>query len=274
MSAKFEAYVLGNTSEEYQRLRMQALAWEEATRRAITKAKLKPGARCLDVGCGPGEVMRLLAEMSGPESHVTGVDRDETIGTEALATLKAVYGNRFAFHQMDLASDAAVPGSPYDFIFARFVVFHQTDPVALIRKLWNETKPGGALLVMDADIVAPFSTWPQWAVPVRDFIHATLSGAGLNLETGRMVPEYFEAAGVGACDGLDVSTLLFPGPEVATFMISVATSLLPAALKLGTTTPSAFEVMVAAAKAAGANEKTLMYWPLVVATWKTKSLDA
>lgn len=270
MSAKFEAYVLGNSSEEYQRLRMQALAWEEATRRAVAKAGLKPAARCLDVGCGPGEVMRLLSELAGPSAHITGVDRDGKIGAEALGMLTAVYGPDFAFHELDLASDAPIPGGPYDFVFARFVVFHQKDPVTILRKLWSAVKPGGTLLVMDADIVAPFSTWPQWAAPIRDFMHATLAGAGLQLETGRKVPEYFLAAGIGPHDGLDVSTLMFPGPEVATFMITVATSLLAAGLKLGTTTQAGFDAMVATTKTEGAKETSWMYWPLVVATWKTK----
>lgn len=270
MSEHFEAYTLGNTSEEYRRLRMQALAWEEATRRAIVKAGLGERARCLDVGCGPGEVMRLLREMTGPDSHITGVDRDGKIGREALATLKAVYGDNFAFHELDLASEAQIPGGPYDFIFARFVVFHQRDQVALLRKLWGLLKPGGTLLVMDADILAPMSVWPAWSDEIVAFIHDTFKGAGLDLSTGRRMPEWFLQAGIGPHDGLDASTILLPAPEVATFANVVATSLLPAALQMGTTTQPAFDAMVAKVKEEGAKEKAWMYWPIVIATWKTK----
>lgn len=270
MTAQFEDYVLGNTSEEYQRLRMQALAWEEATRRALGKVGLAAGARCLDVGCGPGEVMRLLREIVGSAGHVTGVDRDGKIGAEALATLSAVYGGNIAFHHLDLTSAALIPGAPYDLVFGRFVAFHQKDPVALLRRLWDVTKPGGTLLMMDADIVAPMSVWPAWSKPICEFVHNTMKAVGLDLETGRHMPEYFISAGIGVPDGFDASTLLFRGPEVAEFAITVANSLLPAAKQIGTTTDADFAAMVGRTRAGGASEQGWLYWPIAIATWKRK----
>lgn len=270
MSSRYDAYVLGNTSEEYQRLRHQALAWEEATRRALTKVGVKQGAHCLDVGCGPGEVMRLLREFTGPGGRIVGVDRDGQVGTQALAALTAVYGDGFAFHQHDLATDIPIPEAPYDTIFARFVFFHQRDQVGLLRRLWSATKPGGALLVMDADVLTPFSDWPAWSHEIRDFVQATFRGVGLDLTTGRRMPERFVESGIGPADGLDASTLLFPGPAVAAFAITAARSILPAALAIGTITQDKFDAMVRATEAGGAEEKSMMYWPIVVATWKRK----
>lgn len=49
-------YILGRTSEEYQRLRWQARLWEPITARVLDQVGIGPGMRCLDVGCGPGEV--------------------------------------------------------------------------------------------------------------------------------------------------------------------------------------------------------------------------
>jgi 2-polyprenyl-3-methyl-5-hydroxy-6-metoxy-1,4-benzoquinol methylase len=51
-----DGYVLGRTSGEYQRLRWQARLWEQVTARALDRVGIGPGMRCLDVGCGPGEV--------------------------------------------------------------------------------------------------------------------------------------------------------------------------------------------------------------------------
>lgn len=270
MTSNFDAYVLGNTTEEYKRLRMQALAWEEATKRALTKVGLQEGARCLDVGCGPGEVMRLLREWTGPGGHVTGVDKDGVIGAQALAALTAVFGSNVEFHQLDVATSTAIPNAPFDLVFGRFVLFHQQDQIALLRKLWSATKPGGTLLIMDADVVAPFSAWPRWGVQIRDFFQATLMGAGLDLETGRRMPERFIESGIGTPDGLDASTLMFRAPDVAAFSITVATSLLPAALKLGTITQEKFDRMVTATKAGAAADPSWLYWPIVVASWKRK----
>lgn len=270
MSSRFDAYVLGNTSTEYQRLRMQALAWEEATRRALAKAGVEPGANCLDVGSGPGEVMRVLRELVGPQGHVTGVDKDGVIGAQALTALTAVYGSNVAFHQVDVATDAAIPNAPFDMVFGRFVLFHQRDQIAMLRKLWDVTKPGGTLLIMDADVMAPFSAWPAWAVEIRNFFQSTLTSAGLDLETGRRMPERFVTSGIGEPDGLDASTLMFKAPQVAAFAVTVANSLLPAALQMQTITQEKFDAMVAATTAGAASDPSWLYWPLVVATWKKK----
>jgi hypothetical protein len=42
-------YVLGRTSEEYQRLRRQARLWEQITAQALDRVGISPGMRCLDV---------------------------------------------------------------------------------------------------------------------------------------------------------------------------------------------------------------------------------
>lgn len=271
MNTRFEDYVLGNSSEEYKRLRMQALAWEEATKRVLEKVGVKSGDTCLDVGSGPGEVMRLLREMAGAEGHVTGVDKDGIIGREALAALTSAYGSNLAFHEVDVASDASIPGAPFDIVFGRFVLFHQRDQDTFLRKLWSITKPGGALVIVDADIPAPFSVWPEWAVPIRDFGQQTLQAAGLDLETGRKMPERFVTTGIGEPDGLDASTLLFKAHAIADFMITVTTSLLPAALQMGLTTQSQFDEMTSEVRTAAKFGNGWHYWPLAVATWKRKA---
>ncbi len=50
---------------------------------------LKPGMSCLDVGSGPGAVMRLMADRVGPQGRVTGIEIDAKLGAQALADLRA-----------------------------------------------------------------------------------------------------------------------------------------------------------------------------------------
>lgn len=95
-------YLMGRTSAEYQRLRMQAEVWDEATKRLLLKAGLRAGMSCLDLGCGPGQVMRLMNEIVGPEGSVTGVDVDGNIGREALDMLRVTSSGQYAFHEMDV----------------------------------------------------------------------------------------------------------------------------------------------------------------------------
>ena len=61
------AYVMGRTSEEYERLRRQSELLESITGSVLDRVGLSPGMSCLDVGCGPGEVMRLMAPARGPD---------------------------------------------------------------------------------------------------------------------------------------------------------------------------------------------------------------
>ena len=49
-----DAYALGRTPQEYERLRVQSRAWEAATSRLLDQVGLAAGASCLDAGCGPG----------------------------------------------------------------------------------------------------------------------------------------------------------------------------------------------------------------------------
>lgn len=270
MSARFDEYVMGNTSAEYQRLRMQARAWEEATVRVLKKAGLTTGQSCLDAGCGPGEVMRLMREIVGPSGHVTGVDADGNVGAEALTALTSVYGQNISFHQTDLTSGNPIPNSPYDMVFARLVLFHQRDKPAFVQNLWNLTKPGGALVIMDYDIPVTTDGWGQMANPIRDFIVGTFKQAGLDPAIGRKLPEYFVTGGIGRPDGVDASTLFAPASELAAMSVSVAQSLLPVAERFGTISPESFQAMIGDFNAAAAKSTAWMYWPMMVAAWKTK----
>ena len=67
--SKGSNYVMGRTSEEYERLRRQSKILAAITRSVLDRAGLTSGMRCLDVGCGAGEVMRLMAEMVGPAAN-------------------------------------------------------------------------------------------------------------------------------------------------------------------------------------------------------------
>lgn len=69
-------YSLGHTQLEYDRLRAQARIWEHDTARLLDWIAVKPGASCLDAGCGPGETMRLMADRTGPHGRVVGIDVD------------------------------------------------------------------------------------------------------------------------------------------------------------------------------------------------------
>src|SRR5262245_42131451 len=140
-------YILGRSSEEYQRLREQARIWESATMRVLQQAGLREGMSCLDLGCGPGEVMRLMSEMVGTSGQVTGIDADGKIGRQAIEMLQATTECRVSFLEGDLEDTDDIPGQPFDLTYARLVLFHVRDPIAVLRKMNAWTQPGGLIVI-------------------------------------------------------------------------------------------------------------------------------
>ncbi len=68
---------------EAERLRRQGRLAENITRPLLEKIGIRSGMSCLDIGCGPGEAMRLIGEMVGETGTVIGVDIDGTVGRSA-----------------------------------------------------------------------------------------------------------------------------------------------------------------------------------------------
>ena len=65
MSASGE-YALRTGAVGVERMNLLAGAFAPATREVLRRAGLAPGMRAVDVGCGPGAVTALLAELVSP----------------------------------------------------------------------------------------------------------------------------------------------------------------------------------------------------------------
>ena len=164
------------------------------------------GMSCLDVGCGPGEVMRLMAERVGASGRVTGPDNDGRVGQEAVGVLRATVAGQFEFIQADAETTGEPPGGPFDLVYARLLLIHLGDPVAMLRKMYAWTRPGGVLLVQDwdcrtMDILPRLATWAEF----ERVMYGVFDKAGRDPRIGAKLPLHFAAAGLGEPDGTDVA---------------------------------------------------------------------
>src|SRR3982751_4828331 len=103
-----QEYSLQRSALEYDRLRAQARMWESAAEAVLDRVRLRPGATCLDAGCGPGETMRLLAGRVGPYGAVTGIDVDTTLGELAERRLLEAGYAQVSFAAAEISGDAPV----------------------------------------------------------------------------------------------------------------------------------------------------------------------
>ena len=273
MNTQIEEYILHRTSEEYQRLRLQAKLWEATTQRVLQQAGLQVGMRCLDVGCGPGEVMRLMGETVGAAGHVTGVDVDGKVGQEALGVLEATSKSHFAFIESDIEATNDMPGAPFDLTFTRLTLIHLKDPVAALRKMRRWTKPGGVIVVQDFD----FRTWDtypkhQAAAEAIRVVYTVMEKGSLDPHLGYKLPTHFVEAGIGKPDGTDMTGLLTGFEVVGRMTQAVYNNMFPIAQKLGLTDEAQRQAIFKAIDEAVAAGTYTAASPLLVSAWKRMSL--
>jgi SAM-dependent methyltransferase len=218
--------------------------------------------------------MRLLAQRVGPPGRVLGVDVDPAIGAMAIAMLHGEGYAHCAFHAHDLTAGVPIPGGPFDLVYARLLLFHLPQRVAVLARLWDAVAPGGHLIVQDYDLRA-VSVLPELASvdEVGRVINGAFGAAGADVQTGARLAQLFAQAGVGTPDGTDVAGRIEPLGTGHLMLDSVVSSLLPVALAQGIITEHA----AAAARAALSRDAALfaerpMLWPLMIGAWKRRAL--
>jgi SAM-dependent methyltransferase len=107
-------------------------------RRLLALARLRPGERVLDAGCGPGTATVLAADLVGPEGSVVGVDLADALLDRARAATAGLAN--VEIRAMD-ATDLAWGDGTFDAVVASSVV-QFTGPASL-REWQRVTRPGG-----------------------------------------------------------------------------------------------------------------------------------
>jgi SAM-dependent methyltransferase len=216
--------------------------------------------------------MRALAERVGPAGRVLGIDRDASLGVLAVETLHGDGHRQCSFREHDLSQAAAVPGGPFDLVYARLLLFHLPQRVEALARLWAAVAPGGHLVVQDYDFrsIGVLPDLASIGELTRVFTAAFLA-VGADVHVGSRLPELFRAAGVGAPDGTDVAGYLDPLPAGSAMLAQVFRSVLPVALAHGITTEeNAAATLAAAEQDAARYPDGQLMWPLLVGAWKCK----
>ena len=264
-----DGYIHARDAGEYQRLRDQASMWQSATEAVLDKVGLGQGMSALDVGAGPGAVMRLMAERVGPQGRVTGIEIDDKLGTQALADLRVGGGAEFELIQTNVLELDKLPGSPFDLTYCRLFLMHMQDPVAVLEKMMMWTRPGGVVAAQEFDFgaIAIEPPCPAMAEFNRVF-EGVFRGHGRNLRAGRQLPAQFEAAGIGLPDGTLTEAKYLPLKDMAAMLVGVYQGLFASAAELGIADPVRAEAFKADMADAAADGRYFCLTPILIAAWK------
>jgi SAM-dependent methyltransferase len=215
-------YLLSNDAPEaMDRFTAFTTLFDPATFRHLDGLGLAPGWRCWEVGAGGTSVVTFLSERVGPAGHVLASDIDVSWAVEAAAPNVEVV-------EHDVAADPA-PDGPFDLVHARLVLVHVPGRDAALATMAAALRPGGVLLVEDADpALQPLSCPDEIGPPqelanrIRRGFRSLMAARGVDLAYGRTLPRRLRAAGlvqVGADAAFPVSDPACNDLEAATIAL-------------------------------------------------------
>lgn len=161
----------------------------------ISSLGISRGWRCWEVGAGGANVPDWLAERVAPAGAVLATDIDT-----AWANGAARKGVKVCVH--DIANEPP-PWSDLDLVHARLVLVHVPERDRALRNMIAALKPGGWLLVEDADpmlqpLACPDAYGPEQSLAnsIRDGFRTLMKQRGVDLAYGRKLPRLLREQGL------------------------------------------------------------------------------
>ena len=140
-----------------------ARRWSQRQKGRFMRRYAGPGARILDVGCGTGELLRLLKDGGDQSWQLAGVDVSaEAVSRLRDAGIEAVQG-RF--------EDLRLPPASFDIVLMNQTIEHLGDPRGCLRAASEVLRPGGVLILETPSLDAwdarwfPSDLWAGWHCP-------------------------------------------------------------------------------------------------------------
>jgi SAM-dependent methyltransferase len=212
-------YLLDNArAEAGERFVWLAELFDGVTRGHVERLGVGAGSRCWEVGAGGPSIPEVLAATVGPTGYVLATDIDPSW----LAS-----GHGYEVRRHDVVADPPPEPGTFDLVHARLVLVHVPDRARALATMVGALRPGGWLLIEDADtalqpLACLVESGPaqQRANRLRNAFRELLAGRGADLRFGRTLPRALRDAGlvdvaaagsfpVGglACDRLEAATI-------------------------------------------------------------------
>jgi ubiquinone/menaquinone biosynthesis C-methylase UbiE len=194
VAADQPAYTIRGGRTDADRLARQARVMAAATAAFLSRVGVEEGWRCLDVGCGGGQVTLALARTVGPGGRAEGIDIDE----DALAIARAA-AQQAGLPAEFVRADASEPPErdTFDLAYTRLLLSHLPDAVRALRAMRDAVRPGGWVAVEDLFTGTLRSEPPAPALDrLQEVYSATVRGHGGDPTIGPRLPALLAAVGL------------------------------------------------------------------------------
>jgi SAM-dependent methyltransferase len=258
-------YVIRGGLEGRERLRVLARVMWPTTSALFQRVGVDPGARCLDLGCGGGDVSLALAGLA-TQGSVVGADMDETKLDLARAEAASAGVNNVEFRVLDVMEPPA-DDQQFDVVYMRFLLTHLPDPSTALAHVRKRLARGGAIVVEDIDFTGHFChphSDAFWRY-VQLYTEAVLA-RGCDPNIGPRLPSLLEGAGF---EGIDMNVVQPAGlvGEVKSIAPITLEAIAEAVLAAGLVTVEDLNQTVDDLYAFAAREGTLLSIPRIVQAW-------
>jgi ubiquinone/menaquinone biosynthesis C-methylase UbiE len=269
MIAALARYVIRGGREGYERLQvLQRSRWPD-TRDLLERIGVAEGMRCIDLGCGGGEVTFELARLVGPSGRVTGIDMDEVKLALARESESAVELENVELRAADVGAWDE-PGA-YDLVYCRFLLEHLSRPVDLLRRMWAAVAPGGAVAVESTDFDAQFCDPPNEAFEQHLRLYrAVAERRGGDPTAGRKMFRFFVDAGISRPDVRIVQRVDSEG-ESKSLAVLTLQAVGEAVVDEGLATAAEVRTILADLEAFTADAETLVSQPRIFQLWRRRN---
>jgi SAM-dependent methyltransferase len=218
---------------EQQRLGLMSALLDPIERARFAQLGVRPGWRCLELGCGNGSIAQALAALVAPTGHVVASDID-------LAYVADLRRPCLEIRRIDILKDEIEEGA-YDLVVARALLHHLTPARQALERMIAALKPGGVLLSIEPDMLPCTVTEPD---SMRMFWQGWLKWsveAGIDYFIGRKIPAWMDSLGLEDVAGEGHTAQFSGGSPWARYWTATMRELAPSLLKSGYFTGRMFE---------------------------------
>lgn len=264
-------YTLGHAPKEIQRLMTQGQLLSPFTQQVLVDAGITKGMKVLDIGCGPGDVSLIAAELVGETGSVLGVDMNTSVLHVAQERAQAAGLKHVSFLARNVSE--YMPDQEYDAIVGRLILLYVPDHIAVLRRLLGHLRPGGVVAFQEYDLSPRLELFYPPS-PLTEYLWSLVTQSfqrtGAELQMGLKLSGALQEAGLPK-PHLRCEIAMGSGPEWAGYEVlaDVVRAVLPVIVKFGLAAAEEIEIETLADRLREENssQQGVALMPPLISAW-------